>query len=191
MLWHAAQQVGPGVIQRALLASYNDDSTITPGISRAMTTFVAKPAEIEKKWVLIDAAGLIVGRVASLIALRLRGKHLPTFTPHVDCGDNVIVVNALITITIATVISGIFLAGVWKGTIESQIEEVRKTQERQLANFDRLSVQVNQLAQSLSYIQGLFERQDTATPRKTKYGASLKNQYKKYLHLDSEGNAVP
>src|ERR1700740_2658305 len=75
--------------------------------------------------------------------------------------------------TLAGVISGIFLAGVWKGTIESQIEEVRKTQERQLANFDRLSVQVNQLAQSLSYIQGLLERQDTATPRKTKYGASL------------------
>jgi large subunit ribosomal protein L13 len=59
-----------------------------------MTTFVAKPAEIEKKWVMIDAAGLVVGRLASVVALRLRGKHLPTFTPHVDCGDNVIVVNA-------------------------------------------------------------------------------------------------
>jgi large subunit ribosomal protein L13 len=59
-----------------------------------MTTFVAKPAEIQKKWVMIDAQGLVVGRLASLIALRLRGKHLPTFTPHVDCGDNVIVVNA-------------------------------------------------------------------------------------------------
>ena len=59
-----------------------------------MTTFAAKPAEVEKKWVLIDGAGLVVGRLASLIALRLRGKHLPTFTPHVDCGDNVIVINA-------------------------------------------------------------------------------------------------
>jgi len=60
----------------------------------AMATYSAKPAEIEKKWVMIDAEGLVVGRLASLIALRLRGKHLPIFTPHVDCGDNVIVVNA-------------------------------------------------------------------------------------------------
>ncbi len=59
-----------------------------------MKTFSAKPAEVEKKWVLIDAKGLVVGRLASLIAMRLRGKHLPTFTPHVDMGDNVIVVNA-------------------------------------------------------------------------------------------------
>lgn len=59
-----------------------------------MTTFSAKPAEVEKKWVLIDAQGLVVGRLASLIAMRLRGKHLPTFTPHVDMGDNVIVINA-------------------------------------------------------------------------------------------------
>ena len=59
-----------------------------------MTTFTAKPAEIEKKWVMIDADGLVVGRLASIVALRLRGKHLPTFTPHVDCGDNVIIINA-------------------------------------------------------------------------------------------------
>jgi large subunit ribosomal protein L13 len=59
-----------------------------------MTTFSAKPAEVEKKWVIVDATGLVVGRLASIIALHLRGKHLPTFTPHVDCGDNVIVVNA-------------------------------------------------------------------------------------------------
>jgi large subunit ribosomal protein L13 len=59
-----------------------------------MSTYSAKPAEVEKKWILIDAEGLVVGRVASLIAMRLRGKHKPTFTPHVDCGDNVIVVNA-------------------------------------------------------------------------------------------------
>lgn len=59
-----------------------------------MSTYSAKPAEVEKKWVTIDATGLVVGRLASVIALRLRGKHKPTFTPHVDCGDNVIVVNA-------------------------------------------------------------------------------------------------
>lgn len=59
-----------------------------------MSTYSAKPAEVEKKWILIDAEGLVVGRVASLIAMRLRGKHKPTFTPHVDCGDNVIVINA-------------------------------------------------------------------------------------------------
>jgi large subunit ribosomal protein L13 len=59
-----------------------------------MTTYSAKPAEVEKKWVVIDADGLIVGRLASLVAMRLRGKHKPTYTPHVDCGDNVIVVNA-------------------------------------------------------------------------------------------------
>jgi large subunit ribosomal protein L13 len=59
-----------------------------------MTTISTKPAEVEKKWVLIDATGLVVGRLASIIALRLRGKHKPSFTPHVDDGDNVIVVNA-------------------------------------------------------------------------------------------------
>jgi large subunit ribosomal protein L13 len=59
-----------------------------------MSTYSAKPAEVVKKWILIDAEGLVVGRLASLIAMRLRGKHKPTFTPHVDCGDNVIVVNA-------------------------------------------------------------------------------------------------
>ncbi|MBN8920337.1 MAG: 50S ribosomal protein L13 [Rhizobiales bacterium] len=59
-----------------------------------MTTYSAKPAEVEKKWVLIDGEGLVVGRLASIIAMRLRGKHKPTYTPHVDDGDNVIVVNA-------------------------------------------------------------------------------------------------
>ena len=53
-----------------------------------------KPAEVEKKWHLIDAEGLVVGRVASIIANILRGKHKPSFTPHVDCGDHVIVINA-------------------------------------------------------------------------------------------------
>ena len=57
-------------------------------------TTVTKPAEVEKKWVVIDAEGLVVGRLAAIIAMRLRGKHKPSFTPHVDDGDNVIVVNA-------------------------------------------------------------------------------------------------
>lgn len=59
-----------------------------------MKTFVAKPHEVEKKWIIIDAKDVVLGRLASIIAIRLRGKHLPTFTPHVDCGDNVIVINA-------------------------------------------------------------------------------------------------
>jgi large subunit ribosomal protein L13 len=59
-----------------------------------MKTFSARPSDIEKKWVLIDAEGLVVGRLAALIAKRLRGKHKPTFTPHMDDGDNIIVINA-------------------------------------------------------------------------------------------------
>jgi large subunit ribosomal protein L13 len=59
-----------------------------------MTSYSAKPAEVEKKWVLIDAEGLVVGRLATLVAMRLRGKHKPTYTPHVDDGDNIIIVNA-------------------------------------------------------------------------------------------------
>lgn len=63
-------------------------------LTSATKSFVAKPAEVEKKWVVIDATGLVVGRLASIIALRLRGKHRPNFTPHVDTGDNVVVINA-------------------------------------------------------------------------------------------------
>ena len=59
-----------------------------------MKTFSAKPADIEKKWVTIDATGLVVGRLASIVAMRLRGKHKASYTPHVDDGDNVIVINA-------------------------------------------------------------------------------------------------
>jgi large subunit ribosomal protein L13 len=62
--------------------------------SHAKKTFSQKPAEVEKKWIMIDATGLVVGRLASVVAMRLRGKHKPTFTPHVDDGDNVIIVNA-------------------------------------------------------------------------------------------------
>ena len=58
------------------------------------TTLSLKPAEVKKDWVLIDAEGVVLGRLAVIIANRLRGKHKPQFTPHVDCGDNVVVVNA-------------------------------------------------------------------------------------------------
>ncbi len=59
-----------------------------------MKTYSAKPGEVEKKWILIDAEGVVLGRLASIIATRLRGKHKPFYTPHVDCGDNIIVINA-------------------------------------------------------------------------------------------------
>ena len=60
----------------------------------AMKTFSAKPSDIEKKWLLVDAEGLVLGRLAAILATRLRGKHKPSYTPHMDCGDNIIVVNA-------------------------------------------------------------------------------------------------
>jgi large subunit ribosomal protein L13 len=59
-----------------------------------MKTYSAKTAEVEKRWIVIDAEDLVVGRLATLIAMRLRGKHKPTYTPHIDCGDNIVVINA-------------------------------------------------------------------------------------------------
>ena len=59
-----------------------------------MSTYTAKPSDITKKWVIIDATNLVVGRLASIVALHLRGKHLPTYTPNMDVGDNVIIINA-------------------------------------------------------------------------------------------------
>ena len=59
-----------------------------------MKTFSATPADIEKKWIIIDAEGVVLGRLASIVATRLRGKHKASFTPHMDMGDNVIVINA-------------------------------------------------------------------------------------------------
>jgi large subunit ribosomal protein L13 len=58
------------------------------------TTASLKPADVTKKWSVIDAENAVVGRLASFIAMRLRGKHLPTYTPNVDCGDYVVVINA-------------------------------------------------------------------------------------------------
>ena len=59
-----------------------------------MKTYSAKPAEVEKKWVVIDGTGLVVGRLATIVSMRLRGKHKASYTPHVDCGDNVVIINA-------------------------------------------------------------------------------------------------
>ena len=59
-----------------------------------MRTYFAKPSDVERKWCVIDAEGLVLGRMASIISMRLRGKHKPTYTPHIDCGDHVIVINA-------------------------------------------------------------------------------------------------
>ncbi|MBO6791458.1 MAG: 50S ribosomal protein L13 [Dinoroseobacter sp.] len=59
-----------------------------------MKTYTAKPADIDKKWIIIDAEGVVLGRLASIVAMRLRGKHKASFTPHMDMGDNVIVINA-------------------------------------------------------------------------------------------------
>jgi len=58
------------------------------------TTASLKPADVEKKWIVIDAENAVVGRLASFVAMRLRGKHRPDYTPHVDCGDHVVIVNA-------------------------------------------------------------------------------------------------
>lgn len=59
-----------------------------------MKTYSAKPSEVNKKWLVIDAEGVVLGRLAAVIATRLRGKHKPGYTPHIDTGDNIIVINA-------------------------------------------------------------------------------------------------
>ena len=59
-----------------------------------MKTYSAKSSDIDKKWYVIDAEGVVLGRLASIVSMRLRGKHKPLYTPHVDCGDNIIIVNA-------------------------------------------------------------------------------------------------
>jgi large subunit ribosomal protein L13 len=62
--------------------------------TKNMKTFSAKPNDIEKNWIIVDAEGLVLGRLASIVAIRLRGKHKASFTPHMDMGDNVIIINA-------------------------------------------------------------------------------------------------
>ena len=83
----------PGHRRRALAAVFHFPSRSPSGVE-PMKTFSLKPADVDKKWVVIDATGLVVGRLASIVAMRLRGKHKPSYTPHVDCGDNVVVINA-------------------------------------------------------------------------------------------------
>ena len=63
-------------------------------LTKSMKTPVAKPAEVSRKWYLVDADGVVLGRLAAEVAKVLRGKHKPIYTPHVDCGDGVIIVNA-------------------------------------------------------------------------------------------------
>ena len=63
-------------------------------MEQPMKTFTATPADIDKKWILIDAEGIVLGRLATIVAMRLRGKHKPSFTPHMDMCDNVIIINA-------------------------------------------------------------------------------------------------
>ncbi|MEL0105962.1 MAG: 50S ribosomal protein L13 [Rhodospirillales bacterium] len=59
-----------------------------------MNTYSAKPQDVERKWLLIDAEDLVLGRLASIVSMRLRGKHKPMYTPHIDCGDHVVIINA-------------------------------------------------------------------------------------------------
>ncbi len=59
-----------------------------------MKTFSAKPSDVDRKWYVVDAEGVVLGRLASIIAARLKGKHKTIYTPHIDCGDNIIIVNA-------------------------------------------------------------------------------------------------
>jgi len=59
-----------------------------------MKTYSAKPSEMEQKWVVIDADGVVLGRLAGIVAMHLRGKHKPGFTPHIDCGDQIVIINA-------------------------------------------------------------------------------------------------
>ncbi len=61
---------------------------------QAMKTYSAKPTDVDRKWFIVDADGLVLGRLAVVVANRLRGKHKAMFTPHIDCGDNVVIVNA-------------------------------------------------------------------------------------------------
>jgi large subunit ribosomal protein L13 len=81
-------------IAAATFAAVSRFSNRSPIGVEPMKTFSLKPADVDKKWVVIDASGLVVGRLASIVAMRLRGKHKPSYTPHVDCGDNVVVINA-------------------------------------------------------------------------------------------------
>ena len=76
----------PGYRRRTYFLFWNGTSS--------MKTYSAKPSDVEQKWWLIDAEGVTLGRLASIVAMRLRGKHKPMYTPHIDCGDHIVIVNA-------------------------------------------------------------------------------------------------
>lgn len=78
----------------AIFLAYSAPVFQTFCVCEPMKTFSAKPTDVNRKWYLVDAEGLILGRLASRLAMRLRGKHKPIYTPHVDCGDNIVVINA-------------------------------------------------------------------------------------------------
>lgn len=99
---HACITMGFGFYSRSLYASFPSNPRHVEriecpdgkGDKTLPKTFMAKESEIEKKWYVIDAKGQVLGRLASQVAAILRGKHKPTFTPHIDSGDYVIVINA-------------------------------------------------------------------------------------------------
>jgi len=118
-----------------------------------MATFSQKPADVVKKWVLIDAEGLVVGRLATVIANHLRGKHKPTFTPHVDDGDNVVVINAdKVVVTGKKETNKKFMTySGWKGGEKfTSVEQVRARQpERLITHAVRGMVPKNRLGRVL------------------------------------------
>ena len=83
------------IVRRILACSFRTQSLRAPAAWHgSMKTYSAKPSDLEHNWFVIDADGVILGRLATIVATRLRGKHKPGFTPHMDCGDHIIVVNA-------------------------------------------------------------------------------------------------
>jgi large subunit ribosomal protein L13 len=90
MLWHS-----PPLFEHGLRAR-GDSPMLDPPRTRGKTmkTYSARPADVTRGWYVIDAEGCVLGRLATIVATRLRGKHKPMYTPHIDCGDNIIVVNA-------------------------------------------------------------------------------------------------
>jgi len=84
----------PAIERTRLPACLGTDPIPDPITDAAMKTYSMKAGEIDKHWILIDAEGVVLGRLASIVANRLRGKHKPGFTPHMDMGDHVIIINA-------------------------------------------------------------------------------------------------
>ena len=79
---------------KGAVPSPDGTTSIRSATEMKMRTYSAKPGDIRKDWIVIDAEGVVLGRLASIVAARLRGKHKPMFTAHMDCGDNIIIVNA-------------------------------------------------------------------------------------------------